>query len=98
MQGLPVSLKPDLPARMFQLLVKTSRCQHLELQPEETDISLQRGGKKRGLEEQGKEGDGGRGKGNRGPGGRRAECRLRRLLGGKGWGRARALAAKLPAS
>ena len=61
-QGLSVSLKPDLSARMFQLLVKTSWWQHLELQPQETEISLQRGGKKRGLEEQGKEEGGGGGR------------------------------------
>lgn len=86
------------PSPMFQLLVKTSRWQHLELQPQESEISLEKGGKKRDVEEQGKEEGGGMGKDNRGSGRRWAECRLRRTLGDKGWGRARALAAELPAS
>lgn len=68
------------------------------MQPQESEISLEKGGKKRDVEEQGKEEGGGMGKDNRGSGRRWAECRLRRMLGDKGWGRARALAAELPAS
>lgn len=57
----------------------------MELQQQETEISLERGGEKRGVQEQGKEEDGGGGMSNKGPDGRCGGVQAKMLFGSQGW-------------